>query len=165
MIVVTGLIGSGKSTVTSILAQSGLSVIRADEWFKTSGLVPPCKPFEDYRWELFEQQVATAFVDFVRSLKPDVVELPLSGYFDSIVLKFLESGTVWLLVVESKLRETRTAQRDTHRCRALTDQIVRVQLECKNKLDQFEYSVVDNSGSVEELETSVLEWLQTTSAG
>lgn len=165
MIVVTGLIGSGKSTVASILGNTGLNVLRADDWFKTSGLVPPCKPFEDYRWALFEQQVATAFVNFVRSLKPDVVELPLSGYFDSIVLQFLESETVWLLVVESKLRETRTAQRDTHRCRALTDQILRVQLECKNKLDQFEYSVVDNSGSVEELETSVLEWLQTTSAG
>ena len=158
MIVVTGLIGSGKSTVVALLEQSGLSAIRADEWFKTSGLVPPCKPFEDYRWELFEETVAIEFIRCVHQRSPSVIELPLSSQFTSIVQHLQAQQPVYLIVVESALAKSRALARDTNRDPTLTDKIYDLQLKYRMLMEQFSYIRIVNSGSKQDLENSVLHW-------
>lgn len=162
MIIITGGIACGKSTVENIITNFGVSCIDSDVWFKTiyshsdqchtiksqlfgesniSGVA-----FNHPNWETFCQRVAMAFCTFLNSHDFDVV-------FTGEYFKFKEVLPVpkFVVTVERKDHASAALSRDTHRSPELTMKIINSQTTREERIAKSDF-VVYNDGDIESLE-------------
>lgn len=177
MLIVTGPIASGKSTLVEVARRMGYNCIDADEWFnqvflKTGAFYNTARimldgqtlseaAFTHERWKLFEEYVDLQFLKWLNEWnqylgEPDILVIP--DFFNRPIYEMMK-GQYKVLTIERLNNVEHALARDTMRDEALTRRIAENQMGVQARISLSDGHII-NKGTKEDFEKVAETWLK-----
>lgn len=173
MIVVTGGIACGKSTLVETAREMGYDVVDADEWYHRifvgstaqtnlertlfGSISYKTAAFQHLNWTVYEKGVADAFCEYIRNRKPQVCVIP--EYFKREDYFSARLGAPKVLTIERENNVDAAKARDTHRSNTLTEKIAASQTPKHVRVELSDF-ILYNEGSKDQFKQECQKWLE-----